>query len=290
MNQAINFLNSQPHCSSSPYCLTVRQQPSKARLCSFKEKVDRRPIDPPPIIELLSNSSNDDFLQNPYFFLYATLTDASGEVDLHFINGNKTTAGSVVQSLHKLKDLDNSGFPGMSESTFLTRCFSDQGVRIRIRKEPRSAHLNSSGKRRRGHTNESDEDDTSSVHEIYIENRTSLPPPSHFAPYVDKPPSPIDYTGIYSNNRNDYFVKPTLPSPKQLFKSSAMSMQNILSNDRDQLYHISPMGEDEKENRLLSTRKLPLPLPSYSHFPHQNGNLAVQYNISLNPSSKDQSS
>ncbi|EIE81458.1 hypothetical protein RO3G_06163 [Rhizopus delemar RA 99-880] len=97
MNQAINFLNSQPHCSSSPYCLTVRQQP-----------MDRRPIDPPPIIELLSNSSNDDFLQNPYFFLYATLTDASGEVDLHFINGNKTTAGSVVQSLHKLKDLDNS--------------------------------------------------------------------------------------------------------------------------------------------------------------------------------------
>lgn len=48
-------------------------------------------------------------MQNPYFFLYATLTDASGEVDLHFINGNKTTAGSVVQSLHKLKDLDNSG-------------------------------------------------------------------------------------------------------------------------------------------------------------------------------------
>ncbi|KAI7899594.1 velvet factor, partial [Cokeromyces recurvatus] len=95
-------------------------------------------------------------------------------------------AGTVVQSLYKLKDHDNTeggyfifsdisvrlegfyrlkftlyeiegiyvnrlcsvisdifqvyspkSFPGMSESTLLTRSFSDQGVRIRIRKEPR---------------------------------------------------------------------------------------------------------------------------------------------------------
>lgn len=29
-------------------------------------------------------------------------------------------------------------FPGMSESTFLSRSFGDQGVRLRIRKEPRT--------------------------------------------------------------------------------------------------------------------------------------------------------
>lgn len=52
---------------------------------------------------------SDDFLQNPYFFLYATLVDASGDTDLHFVNGNLTTAGTVVQSLHRLKDLDNTG-------------------------------------------------------------------------------------------------------------------------------------------------------------------------------------
>ncbi|KAI9314582.1 velvet factor-domain-containing protein [Dichotomocladium elegans] len=100
-------------------------------------------------------------------------------------------AGSVVQSLHKLKDVDDKDggffifadisvrheghfklkftlfrivendvyrlcsvvsnafqvyspktFPGMSESTFLTRCFSDQGVRIRIRKEIRTPITN----------------------------------------------------------------------------------------------------------------------------------------------------
>ncbi|ORE18440.1 hypothetical protein BCV71DRAFT_179497, partial [Rhizopus microsporus] len=104
-------------------------------------------------------------------------------------------AGAVVQSLYKLKNLDNSDggffifsdisvrleglyrlkftlfsiegpyvnrlcstlsdvfqvyspkklqcFTSVIESTFLTRCFSDQGVRIRIRKEPRNTHLGS---------------------------------------------------------------------------------------------------------------------------------------------------
>lgn len=96
-------------------------------------------------------------------------------------------AGTLVSSLHRLKDTDNSdgaffifgdlsiklegsfrlqfnlyemrdkecfhvqsvqseaftvhpskSFPGMSESTFLTRSFSDQGVRLRLRKEPRT--------------------------------------------------------------------------------------------------------------------------------------------------------
>lgn len=29
-------------------------------------------------------------------------------------------------------------FPGMAESTFLSRSFADQGVKLRIRKEPRT--------------------------------------------------------------------------------------------------------------------------------------------------------
>ncbi|CEG72861.1 hypothetical protein RMATCC62417_08344 [Rhizopus microsporus] len=331
------------------YSLIVRQQPSKARLCSFKEKVDRRPIDPPPIIELLSNTADDHFLQNPYFFLYATLTDASGKNDLHFVNGNKTTAGAVVQSLYKLKDLDNSdggffifsdisvrleglyrlkftlfsiegpsvnrlcstlsdvfqvyspkSFPGMSESTFLTRCFSDQGVRIRIRKEPRSAHLGNSSKRRRRNTNESDDDDNTSLNDTYIEQYQKNPPAHSSAstPYFDKAASPIDFIEPNSNNRHDYIVKPTLPSPKELFKSSAMSMQNILSNDRDQLYHIVDT-DNTKENRLLCTRKLPLPLPSHAPQPsiqqekiHLCHPLQQQQTILLNTnvsSSRDQS-
>jgi hypothetical protein len=101
-------------------------------------------------------------------------------------NVNTSLAGTLVSSLHRLKDVDNTeggffvfgdlsvklegdyrlqftlyevngpsvfhlksiisepfsvhaskNFPGMSESTSLTRSFSDQGVRLRLRKEPR---------------------------------------------------------------------------------------------------------------------------------------------------------
>ncbi|CAO3667239.1 unnamed protein product [Umbelopsis ramanniana] len=170
--------------------LKVRQQPVHARLCSFKEKVDRRPIDPPPIVQLVCESPGVDqqhFLQNPFFFLVCSLQNANDyDTQGNRVDCNQTTAGTVVQSLHKLKDLDGSDggfflfsdisvrvegyfrlrftlfeivgtrvvrltstlsdvfqvyspklFPGMAESTLLTRHLSDQGMRIRIRKENR---------------------------------------------------------------------------------------------------------------------------------------------------------
>ncbi|OBZ87440.1 hypothetical protein A0J61_04504, partial [Choanephora cucurbitarum] len=328
-----------------------RQQPCKARLCSFKEKVDRRPIDPPPIIQLLSNNQvDDDYLQNPYFFLYATLTDAHGETDLHFVNGNRTTAGTVVQSLHRLKDFDNTdggffifsdisvrlegfyrlkftlyeiegsyvnricsivsdmfqvyspkSFPGMSESTFLTRSFSDQGVRIRIRKEPRSSNSNPSGKRRKkteDHTMESDDEGhylyehrSSPTNMILQPVQPSKVPNQHpipslqplsqqhssqpFAqlsspslPYQSRqfiqPPSPKSHDATCPE-----ISKPTLPSPKEILRSSPMSMQHILSNtDEDiSLKHRSFLSSttDHQQSKLFSTRVLPLPLPSQSH-------------------------
>lgn len=43
------------------------------------------------------------------------------------------TTDSQVFTVHATKN-----FPGMQESTFLTRSFSDQGVRLRLRKEPRA--------------------------------------------------------------------------------------------------------------------------------------------------------
>jgi len=127
-------------------------------------------------------------LKGPYFFVSCSLLDddetrpqAAKDEIKHGL------AGTLVSSLHRLKDTDNTdgGFfvfgdlsvrvegtfrlqftlyevrdkevayissvssgpfnvyasknwPGMAESTFLTRSFSDQGVRLRLRKEPRS--------------------------------------------------------------------------------------------------------------------------------------------------------
>lgn len=83
---------------------------------------DRRPIDPPPIVQLRvlehspSSSStrsspreSNDFLQNPYFFMFASLASPDSDEELHVLKDGKTrcTTGSVVSSLYHLKDPEN---------------------------------------------------------------------------------------------------------------------------------------------------------------------------------------
>lgn len=191
------------------YKLEVRQQPSYARVAIGKEKgssrypsaplssgnanrldSDRKPIDPPPIVQLKVSPKKDpmqNFLQNPYLIMSCQLIKADEEKDPQ--PTTNALLGTIVSSLYSLKDTDNSlggffvfgdlsvkcegqykleftlfelrlaekecyllattrsdsftvypqkFFPGMAESTFLTRSFSDQGVRLRLRKDSRS--------------------------------------------------------------------------------------------------------------------------------------------------------
>ncbi|KAJ3009253.1 hypothetical protein HKX48_008076 [Thoreauomyces humboldtii] len=190
--QFITLNQSPRQRTSRNYVLKLRQQPKHSRMCGFGEKVDRRPLDPPPIIQLeIKNTSFADensYLYNPYYFMYASLIAPEGEEELHLLRDGKTrsTTGSIVSSLYRLKDLDNKDgaffvfpdlsvrmegtyrlkfslfeiinteiyhctsicsdifnvypakkFPGMEESTFLSRTFAEQGLKIRIRKELR---------------------------------------------------------------------------------------------------------------------------------------------------------
>jgi hypothetical protein len=172
--------------------LAVRQQPKYACVAIGKGK-ERKPIDPPPIVQLLVNPRKDPartFLQNPYLILTARLI-RKGDEDQDEQTGPKESdlTGTLVSSLYSLKDTDNSQggffvfgdlsvrrvgtyrlafilyelrlaekecwllsrtvsdpfvvyatktFPGLAESTFLTRSFSDQGVRLRLRKDSRT--------------------------------------------------------------------------------------------------------------------------------------------------------
>ncbi|KAI8841971.1 hypothetical protein BJ741DRAFT_593781 [Chytriomyces cf. hyalinus JEL632] len=52
------------HPKAHTHRLVIRQQPLHSRMCGFGEKVDRRPVDPPPIIqlEITSSGSPDDVL------------------------------------------------------------------------------------------------------------------------------------------------------------------------------------------------------------------------------------
>lgn len=76
---------------------------------------------------------SQSYLHDPYFFLYATLATTDGQ-DLHFMNGTRTTAGSVVQSLHKLKDIDDKGMcvipPKTKEHALLIIVYQDGGFFI----------------------------------------------------------------------------------------------------------------------------------------------------------------
>ncbi|KAJ3009014.1 hypothetical protein HKX48_008215, partial [Thoreauomyces humboldtii] len=176
--------------------LKVKQHPERARAYSggLNEKGDRRPLDPPPIAQLLLTSKRTgkpcmDLLHNPYYMCYASLwhEDRDEEVTSEQDNGRGRAllTGTLVTSMARLKDVNNvdgayfpfvnlvvmvegtfrimftvfeigggvvhcrgkvctapftsygKAFPGVSESTALCRVFADQGVRLRVRKEPK---------------------------------------------------------------------------------------------------------------------------------------------------------
>ncbi|TYJ57887.1 hypothetical protein B9479_001497 [Cryptococcus floricola] len=64
------------------YELVVKQQPERARLCSYKEEndtIDRRPVDPPPVVELKCLGDQklaEQLLQSTAFFVRAAIVTA----------------------------------------------------------------------------------------------------------------------------------------------------------------------------------------------------------------------
>ncbi|KAG1454375.1 hypothetical protein G6F46_008287 [Rhizopus delemar] len=282
------------------YSLTVRQQPQKARLCSFKDKVDRRPLDPPPIVQLHQNDSINfnKYWNSSNFFLLATLIDPTNHNDIHTVNGHKATAGSVAQSLHKLRDTENrdisirlegifrlkftlfqikgleierksavisnvfqvyspKSFPGMSESTELTRLFSEQGVRIRIRKESRIAN-NLSIKRQR----EAEQYETYEQN-IQYGNQSTVHHKEYYHDYYCRSPRHLE---TCAKNKDDCGDQRLVKSSKV----SIMSMQNLLSSGSPsstrpaEFMPASPSSPSPQHNSSFQ-RILPPPLPTVSY-------------------------
>ncbi|KAL1914411.1 uncharacterized protein VTP21DRAFT_8929 [Calcarisporiella thermophila] len=192
LRQAYSFVDAADHelfgIDPARYTLVIRQQPKQACVCTFSDK-DRRPVDPPPIVQIILNNTSTGeiqrFLQSPYYFMCVNLVEADSDQDI-MTGPQRPLLGNVVSSLHRLKDVDNTDggffvfgdlsvcvegryrlkfslfqitlnevlhiqsacsdpftvfmqkdFPGMAESTFLSRSFADQGVKIKIRKEHR---------------------------------------------------------------------------------------------------------------------------------------------------------
>ncbi|CAO3683290.1 unnamed protein product [Umbelopsis ramanniana] len=188
------------------YKLEVCQQPLHARMCGFGEK-DRRPIDPPPIVQLFVQKRDADgndlgpidvqTLQNPFFVLHVTLWSAEMDEERNIISNppkcTRVLMGSLVSSPSLLKNpqgkqglyfafpdlsIRTEGrytlkfslikltsndfvtdakanviaqvfsepfmvysakkFPGMTESTELSKAFARQGLKIPIRNDVRT--------------------------------------------------------------------------------------------------------------------------------------------------------
>ncbi|KAI8343729.1 velvet factor-domain-containing protein [Chlamydoabsidia padenii] len=183
------------------YELVVCQQPLHARMCGFGEK-DRRPIDPPPIVQLIVRQRNQELvdvqtLQIPFFVLHVTLWSADRTEERNIISNppkcTRVLMGSLVSSPSLLKNPDGEQglyfafpdlsirtegrytlrfslmklvsadfqtdakskiiaqifsdaftvysakkFPGMTESTDLSKAFAKQGLKIPIRNDVRS--------------------------------------------------------------------------------------------------------------------------------------------------------
>ncbi|CAO3629178.1 unnamed protein product [Cunninghamella blakesleeana] len=278
---------------NSKYTLKIRQQPLKARLCSFKDKVDRRPLDPPPIVQLITDAVDESNYSK--YFLYATLASKDDSEDITFLDNSRTTAGDVVQSLYRLRDINNNdgvffifsdisirmegffrlrftlfeiigsyaqskssvlsdvfqvyspkSFPGMSESTFLTRLFSEQGVRVRIRKETRSSPSSPASKRKRSSTD--------STHLLYSENN------DHGSKnYSNK------------NDDNDFHY-----DNKVTFKEYE---NDKFSNKKYQQYH---KEEGYEENRYALSSSSPPTSPSSSNMKSAQSIMSMK-NILLSP-------
>ncbi|KAF2397098.1 hypothetical protein EJ06DRAFT_533291 [Trichodelitschia bisporula] len=242
------------------YRMDVIQQPERARACGSgaKSSADRRPVDPPPIVELRifegPNAENDiTFQYNANFFLFATLENArhlaQGRVPQpsqpafpvltgtpvagmayldrplpagYFIfpdlsvrhEGKYRLSFSLYEELKELKDMDGETpqnaeiqksahvshrlevksvpftvfsakkFPGLSESTALSRMVAEQGCRVRIRRDVRM--------RRRENKSSRDYDEYEEESYERARRATATPDAYQQAPIGTPQPPPLD--------------------------------------------------------------------------------------------------
>ncbi|KAK0278542.1 hypothetical protein LTR35_009281 [Friedmanniomyces endolithicus] len=96
-----------PELHSGNVSLVIRQEPKTALVTLSKKEKNRKPIDPPPIVQMHVHDHNVEtsWLVSPYLFLIATLL--SGERGDDVLIGDQYVIGQSSSSLNRLKDVDN---------------------------------------------------------------------------------------------------------------------------------------------------------------------------------------
>ncbi|KAF2711174.1 hypothetical protein K504DRAFT_375738 [Pleomassaria siparia CBS 279.74] len=333
------------------YCLQVIQQPERARACGSgaKSSADRRPVDPPPIVELRVWEGDQEitFSYNASFFLFATLENArtiapgrtpnaapsfpvltgtpvAGMAYLdrpspagYFIfpdlsvrhEGKYRLSFALYEELKDPKDMDpedrstmgahaHAGvdahvshrlevksspfivfsakkFPGLSESTALSRMVAEQGCRVRIRRDVRM--------RRRENKSSKDWDDYDEENAYDQGRRTATPDNYAQQPGMPTPNPALDGSDrprSVSNASNTSFAPPRRSSMEEM----AQPYQS--SNGYQQMAPPQPTGysqmpqyasnQGQYQNQYAppqpATPLMQPPQTPYSHQPHQTHN------------------
>ncbi|KAL1892710.1 hypothetical protein Cpir12675_004407 [Ceratocystis pirilliformis] len=297
------------------YQLTILQQPERARACGSgsKSAADRRPVDPPPVVELLifdiTNGQEKDitFSYNVNFFLFATLEHARpmahGRVQTPSATSPPVLTGMPVSGMayldrptvagyflfpdlsvrhegryrlafnlyEEIKDAGDASidptdkisnanpgpsfdwrmevksnaftvysakkFPGLTESTLLSRTVADQGCRVRIRRDVRMRTRENKEKNRNPQRNEPREADrvsrtpdrqpvdqyrgrSMSNHNVAAENRMAYPVNTS---------APPQYSDSHKMSTSDSYLNMP-PAPHRPSYSTTLSSTSTVSS------------------------------------------------------------
>ncbi|KAI9138267.1 velvet factor-domain-containing protein [Paraphysoderma sedebokerense] len=110
--------------SGTTHSLVIVQQPRQSRACGFSDHVDRRPVDPPPILQLRLSKRDPNYLHNPFYFVFANIIpdDEDNSRNISVKDTRKLTIGNLSSSPFRLKDLSNE------EGVFFV--FNDINIRM----------------------------------------------------------------------------------------------------------------------------------------------------------------
>jgi hypothetical protein len=332
------------------YALRVIQQPERARACGSgaKSSADRRPVDPPPIVELRvfegegPNKSEITFAYNANFFLFATLENAraiapgrappttpsfpvltgtpvAGMAYLdrptpagYFIfpdlsvrhEGKYRLSFALYEELKDPKDMDPDDrsslsahpqtgmdahvshrlevksspfvvfsakkFPGLSESTALSRMVAEQGCRVRIRRDVRM--------RRRENKGSKDWDEYDDEGPYEQARRTATPDAYSHQPGMPTPNPAMDgeRPRSVSNASNASFAPPRRPSMEDMAQgypatNNYQQMAPPQSNGYSQMPQYSS-GPSQYQNQFAPPPQPAAPImqPPQASYSHQS--------------------
>lgn len=240
------------------------QSPYFFMCCSLYDATEDRPAPYPPsqalagtLVSSLYRLKDVDNVDGGFFIFGDLSIKVEGEFRLKFTLFEMQK--DVVRNLKSVISntfvvLPPKAFPGMAESTFMSRSFADQGVKLRIRKEARNMMKRGGGVRPDDYTNVPRSPE-----------RTTMPPIANpaFAGYA--PPTGRDYSTFYGSTAAPAPAAPMPPATKRIRTSIDMGNRGpgpVFDGDAQRFPQAYPQTTSLYPNPNAAPNPAPNPNPS----------------------------